>query len=180
MFVPSESRKLDTLLQGDIIEETQYFGAMNLNNIFYAQTNNNNIPHWGVNASPQKGPAAILSHSCEVSRDNGVKLTSIILAPIRDINKASAKDKIEEIINSNIPNISKGYSYLKYFYIEPTGFIGEKYPQGCVVDFSKCYSLNKKAYDTLLNKKVMEMANETRKQFSLKNALFYFRNNPTL
>jgi len=44
----------------------------------------------------------VLSHSCEVALANKLKLTSIILAPIRSIHKATRTDRIQELINSNL------------------------------------------------------------------------------
>jgi hypothetical protein len=116
---------------------------------------------------------AVLSHSCEVDRANGVKVTSIIVAPLRDLHTATVPAKIEELKASNVISEGTEASYLKYFYLLPNGKLQHK--TGAVVDFSKCFSIRKNAYDYLVSRKVLQLADDARDAFALKLALYFHR-----
>ncbi|NQT60787.1 MAG: hypothetical protein HQ557_17595 [Bacteroidetes bacterium] len=177
MYIPNTQLKSELLLQGDIVNDIHILGAVNPNSILITFSQEGRATQWSVNNPPTKGPAIVLSHSCEIAQENGMKLTSIILAPLRDINSATRPDKIQELKDSNYIDENNTSSFLKYFYLEATHEYGEMFPNGCVADFSKCFSLHKKAYRGLLNNKIIELTDDVRKYFSIKLALFYFRNN---
>ena len=172
MFIPNNELNKTSLKQGDVINGIQILGALNYGAI--NTLNNRTEPiAWQYNAKPCIGPAIILSHSCELAPENGVKLTSIILAPLRDIETASRPEKIDELISSNIVRPDSEISYLKYFYIEPNDLL--PFARGAVVDFSKLFSLKKDTYDYLLDKKILQLTDDTRCALSIKHALFYYR-----
>jgi len=117
----------------------------------------------------------VLSHSCEIDPQNKIKLTSIILAPLRDINTATAPNKIQELIDSNeIDKTEPQASYLKYFYVHPNENL--KFDRGAIVDFSKCFSLRRQAYAMLLSNKILQLSDEATSSMALKLALYYYRN----
>ena len=72
-------------------------------------------------------------------------MTSIILAPIRDLNSASPEEKVKELIDSNFIDEKSEYSYLKYFYLEPHDSM--PYKNGGIVDLAKCFSVRKNSYE---------------------------------
>ena len=116
----------------------------------------------------------VVSHSCEVAKENGVKLTSILLAPVRDVSGATPASKLQELIDSNLIDRSNpDASYLKYFDLEPDDKLA--HPQGSVVDFSKAFSVRKNSYEFLLDKKVLQLDGESRTSMALKLALYFHR-----
>jgi hypothetical protein len=129
---------------------------------------------WTIHDAVKRGAAIVLSHCCEVARDNGVKLTAITLAPIRESSKATKPDKLEELKRTNDIRTGHDASYLKYFYIEPDFRLGPD-PAGYIADFSKCFTFHKTAYDQLLTSKRLQMDDATRLMFSLKLAVFFHR-----
>lgn|GEM_PF-1903788 len=175
MFELTANYDNEALLQGDIIKDIQFFGAIKESNLTKTESRGGRILNWGINSAPLMGTAIVLSHSCEISKENGVKLTSIVLAPLRNIQNATKVDKVRELIDSNYITESSPFSYLKYFYIEPNEKIVE-FPEGCVVDFSKCYSIHKDSLESLISKKVLQLKPEIQDAFSLKLALFFYRN----
>ena len=133
-----------------------------------------NVTGWSIHNAPAYHDAIVLSHSCEIDRANTVKVTSIILAPIRDINSATDREKVEELRTTNlILRESPEASFLKYFYLAPNPDL--EYSQGAVADFSKCFSLRKQAYDLLLKRKIVQMTEEARTNLALKLALYFYR-----
>ncbi len=176
MFLSEETIEKDSLRQGDIITNIHLLGAINLNNIHYSSPagNPHELASWNVPNKPNIGDTMVVSHSCEIALENKLKVTSIILAPLRDIHKASAKDKIEELISSNfIDKKSPSASYLKYFYINPNPALD--YTEGAVVDFSKIFSVRNKAYERLLENKVAQLTGDASSSMSLKLALYFHR-----
>jgi hypothetical protein len=177
MFEAPEGSDFSTLLQGDILTDVQFLGALNYGSIHHhVPATGGESTSWTVAKPPEFGVAMVLSHSCEVAKENGVKLTSIILAPMRDISGATPAGKLQELIASNLIDQldDAGASYLKYFYLEAH----EKLPQhamGSVVDFSKCFSVRKNSYDFLLSKKVLQLNAAMRFSMSLKLALYFKR-----
>jgi hypothetical protein len=166
------------LRQGDIISSVHILGAINLKTVQYTATSDgigkSSYQSWQVPKPPEFLDAMVLSHSCEIAIENKVKLTSIILAPVRDIHTATSSERIEELIASNlIDKDEPRASYLKYFYLEPNP--GFQFERGAVVDFSKCFSVRKQAYDMLLEKKVAELQKEFRLSMALKLSLYFYR-----
>lgn len=176
MYLVGDKIEKGVLRQGDVVSEIHLFGAISLNSIHYSApaTNPDNYSGWAINTSPKYGDAMVLSHSCEISLKNRVKVTSIILAPIRDINTATDKSKIAELIESNcIDRDNPQASFLKYFYLDPN--LNLQYSSGAIVDFSKIFSLRKNSYDDLLTKKVLQLSDEDVSNMSLKLALYFHR-----
>lgn len=175
MFLHETKIERDVLRQGDIISNILILGAININGIQFQVDQKGEKKSWSVSQQPKYSDAMILSHSCEIDPSNNVKLTSIILAPIRDINKATNPSKIDELIKSNIIDSSVQESYLKYFYILPHPKLSFK--NGAVVDFSKCFSLKKESYSELIKSKIIQLNNSTIDNMSLKLSLYFYRNN---
>jgi hypothetical protein len=177
VFVPGHLADLNTLLQGDVLKEVQLLGALSYQEILVASpvTGGGQPQNWTVPKPPITGDAMVLSHSCEVSLENDVKVTSIILAPLRDVSKATAPDKVRELIDSNlIDQANPEASYLKYFYLQPHEQLA--YTQGAIADFSKLFSVRKSSYAYLLSRKVLQLDDATRFSMSLKLALYFHRN----
>jgi hypothetical protein len=165
----------ESLYQGDILLDVQLFGVITLSSITFTTDNQGTRNGWIVPQKPDFGPAMVLSHSCEIDRANLMKVTSIILAPLRDINKVTKQEKVSEIIASNTIDEHTFYSYLKYFYIPALAPVG--LPDGAIVDFSKCFSIRNKSYDLLLKKKMAQLNDESTASMARKLALYFYRTN---
>jgi len=178
MYLPDDKIERGTLRQGDIISNIHLTGAININSINYSTIlgKPDEFISWTIANKPTFGDAVILSHSCEIALENKVKVTSIILAPLRDIDAATAKDRIDELIKSNIidPNNPQP-TYLKYFYLSPNDKC--QYSNGSVVDFSKLFSVRKQAYDFLISRKIAQLSEMALDGMALKLALYFHRNN---
>lgn len=180
MFVEAGDTQNGVLRQGDILAEVQFFAALNPGGISFNTDVNGNKTGWSFNNNkPEFGDVMVLSHCCEISKDNGVKLTSIILAPLRDINTATEASKKEELIQTNliIPGTTTT-SFLKYFYVEASPKL--QFQNGAIVDFSKCFSVRKNYFDTLVTKKKLQLTDAIREKMALKLAAYYFRNPPII
>lgn len=165
------------LRQGDIVSKIHILGAINLKQINYTHTEDNPDEKlsWMVPNPPRISDAMVLSHSCEIALENKVKVTSIILAPVRNINTATDPDRVESLIKSNlIDQSSPEASFLKYFYISKHPTL--EYRDGAVVDFSKCFSIRNKSYEFLLDRKITQLTPSAAKSMALKLALYYYRN----
>lgn len=161
------------LRQGDILTDVHLLGALTINNIRYLTDQQEKQQSWQYNEKPVYGAAMVLSHSCEIDLANDVKLTSIILAPIRDVSKATHPDKVKELIESNELSEYSQFSYLKYFFIHP--FPELDFAQGGVVDFSKCFSIRNKSYEYLQSKKVCQLTESYSQSMAIKLAAYYYR-----
>ena len=153
----------DRLVQGDIVGDIQVVGAINLRGILWhtPAAGEGVASAWTVPAEPKFGHAMVVSHSCEIATENGVKLTSVILAPLRDLSGATAPERVAELIESNLVDTSgRDWSYLKYFYLEPNPLL--QFPSGAVVDFSKLFSVRKQTYQHLLERKRLQLLPEPR------------------
>lgn len=177
MFLVKGESDFTSLRQGDILKDIFFLGAINRNNILYAaQPGTDSNDFWMYKERPESGYVMVLSHCCELDRTNGMKVTSVIVAPLRDINKASRPDKVQEIIDTNI--IDKNLptkSYLKYFYLNANASISEF--NGSVVDFSKVFSFKNNSYSYLLDNKILQLKDEYREHMSFKLGLFFYRTN---
>jgi len=176
MYLEAAQIETQVLRQGDIVSQIQIIGAINLNGLLFQMDQQGRKTAWSVPKPPDFADAMLLSHSCEIDTANEIKITSIILAPIRDINKATSPDKIQEVINSNLINEETQMSYLKYFYIEPQPLL--VYKNGAVVDFSKCFSLRNNCYESILAKKILQLQPDVANRMSLKLALYFSRRIP--
>ncbi len=175
MYLSDDLTERAFLRQGDIICDTHLLGAINLNSIIYEVNAAGDKVGWRASAKPTFGPAIVLSHSCELDRDgNGIKVTSIILAPIRDVNKATSPEKVRELIESNFIGEDTTHSYLKYFYLEPHQLLSQ-FPNGTIADFSKIYSVRKQSYDLLVQNKVLQLDYDVVGHLATKLALYYYR-----
>jgi hypothetical protein len=176
LFLNEEFVERHTLRQGDSVKDVHLLGAINLNALHYSSPagNRNELASWNVPNKPIFGDAMIVSHSCEIARENMVKVTSIILAPLRDIHKATAKERIDELIKSNLIDQQNPLaSFLKYFYIAPNSAL--EYPDGAIVDFSKIFSVRNKSYDSLLDKKIVQLTQQAASSMALMLALYFHR-----
>lgn len=173
MYLDKENTEIRVLRQGDVLEGVHTLGAINLNELNYEINSTGEKIATRIPLKPVFGYVMVLSHSCEIDPSNSVKLTSIILAPLRDVNKATSPDKIKELIDSNILDPSSESTYLKYFFIKPVDIL--PFPDGAVVDFSKCFSIRNKSYETLLHKKVLQLKKDVSNKMALKFALYFFR-----
>lgn len=181
MFADPQHVSTSALLQGDIVGGIQLLGAINVESIRYSTraADRNDVDAWIVPGLPKTGHAMVLSHSCEIDPRNRSKLTSVILAPIRDASSATDEAKLELLIASNLIDQSESSgSFLKYFYLEPMDPI--PCPQGSIVDFSKCFSVRNKCYEFLLGRKVLELNPDVRDSMSLKLALYFHRRGTVL
>ncbi|MCP5144816.1 MAG: hypothetical protein H6978_08335 [Gammaproteobacteria bacterium] len=177
MYV-DDSDMVPELRQGDVVSLVHIVGAINLNAIQFISTAGTSgigdATAWQVPDRPKFGDAMVLSHSCEIDLENTVKLTSIILAPLRDVHTATKPERIEELIRSNyIDREAAPASYLKYFYLDPNHRFENT--KGCVVDFSKCYSVRKQSYEVLKKNKVAELKDDARESMAIKLALYFYR-----
>lgn len=173
MYLSEESCETGDLRQGDILSNIPLLGVINLKTIQFQTDAEKKIWGWTVPRIPEFEHVVVLSHSCEIDKINDIKLTSIILSPIRDIHKATSPEKIDELKKSNIIEKDVGASYLKYFYIEPH----EKMPfeDGAIVDFSKCFSVKNKSYDELLQNKILQLRPEVAEKMAFKLGLYFYR-----
>lgn len=168
---------LDTALrQGDIVDGIFLLGAIKLSAIHVTNNQQGEAVSWTIPAKPKLGQVMVLSHSCEIAKENNVKLTSIILAPIRGADTATSKDKLKELIESNVLTNQTEMSYLKYFYLTPHEKLTcSKGEYGGVVDFSKSFSVHKSALESLEKNKVLQLTDSTVAAMALKCAVYYHR-----
>ncbi len=174
MYLSAEEIESGVLRQGDIISEVHSIGALNLNNVFFVNKGEE-ILQWGVDDKPKLIPAMVLSHSCEIDPANTVKLSGLVLGPIRDVDRAAPSDKINQLIESNIIDEENPQpSFLKYFYLNPSDLLPQ-FQNGAVVDFSKCYSFRKECYNALVKKKILQLDPQIADKMALKLALYFYR-----
>ncbi len=168
MYLPEEDAEAGVLRQGDIIEDVPLLGAISLDKHVAIDT-----AAWSVAEKPERGLCMVLSHSCEIDPQNTVKVTSLILAPVRDAARATEPAKFEILKSSNILREGVTSSYLKYFYLEPHA----KLPlaRGGVVDFSKLFSLRKTAIEQLAPKKILQLKPDFAQAMAKKLAAYFFR-----
>jgi hypothetical protein len=168
MFADTEQSNFGALLQGDIVANVPLLGAIDASSVV-------GIPAtsaWAAGGKLELGFAAVLSHSCEISTANGIKVTSCILAPLRDVSSATPPDKLQLLIDSNDVKAEQP-TFLKYFYQPSHPQIGHH--KGSVVDFSKLFSVRKTNLEFLLSKKILQVTDVGREQLSRKLALYFFR-----
>jgi hypothetical protein len=116
----------------------------------------------------------VLSHSCEITLENDIKVTSIILAPIRDVHRATSPDKLQEVIESNIIDPENPTSsYLKYFYLEPHEKI--EFTDGGIVDFAKLFSVHKSSHQRLVESKILQLKPDVANRMAFKLGLYFYR-----
>jgi hypothetical protein len=176
MFLGNEQIERGTLRQGDIISQVHLLGAINLSWLLYSSHAGSPTEYssWSIPAAPIFGDAMILSHSCEIALENKVKVTSIILAPLRDVHKATARERVHELIVSNlIDQTNPEASFMKYFYVPPNQKL--QYSEGAIVDFSKLFSVRNKSYEALLEKKIAQLTENAIASMALKLSVYFHR-----
>jgi hypothetical protein len=176
MFLGDEQIERGTLRQGDIISQVHLLGAINLSSLLYSSHAGSPTEYssWSIPAAPKFGDTMVLSHSCEIALENKVKVTSIILAPLRDVHKATDLERVHELIGSNLIDQSNPEaSFMKYFYVTPNKKL--QYCDGAVVDFSKLFSVRNKSYDALLENKVAQLSETAIVSMALKLSLYFYR-----
>ena len=168
-----------TLRQGDIIGNIQVLGTIKYEQITVPGIADDQFPEfqphsWSVQSPPRYRNCMVLTHCCELDRDNKDKVTSIILAPLRGVHQATQPDKVQELIHSNdITQPGVEASFLKYFYVE--GHSSIEMEDGAIVDFSKCFSVRNTSYDYLCKKKILQLTDDVRTSMSWKLALYFHR-----
>lgn len=173
MYLLDHEIERDCLRQGDIVSQVPIIGALNIQAINYSQDARGNETGWHFNNPMARTSAMVISHSCEIDPSNGVKLTSVILAPLRDVDKASRPEHVQLIRESNLVTPDTQASFLKYFFVEPNDHL--EFRNGAVVDFSKCFSVRNQAYGFLVENKVLQLTSEIQSAMALKLALFFYR-----
>ncbi len=176
MFLPNSEVESGVLRQGDIVSNIHAFGAVNLGAVNYIVSQEGQQVGYSFFSPPDFVDVMVVSHSCEIDTRNTVKVTSVILAPLRDVNKATRPEKVNELIQSNFVSGGSNYSYLKYFYVERHDKL--QYPSGAVVDFSKLFSVRKQSVDLLVANKVAQLNEHAISEMSLKLALYFHRTQP--
>ncbi len=176
MYLAASGLEGSTLRQGDIVGDMHLLGALNPRAWVYHVKEGDKESRfgWTCNNSPEFGDVMVLSHSCEIDRQNTTKLTSIILAPLRNINSATHPDKVQELIDSNIIEPDSTASFLKYFFLSPNEVL--QFPDGAIADFSKCFSIRQNYYDELLKRKKLQLEASIVEKMALKLALYFSRN----
>ena len=177
MFV-EPGTKSDVLRQGDIIKLIQVLGTIAYEQVTIPRAADRDLNHnpqsWSVQSPPKFRDCMVLTHCCELDPNNESKLTSIILAPLRDVHTATNPEKLRELIESNdIRRPELSASYLKYFYIQ--GHPSMQTRGDTIVDFSKCFSVRNKSYKFLAKKKILQLRDSVRASMSLKLALYFHR-----
>lgn len=178
MYRTKDETEYGTLRQGDIIRGIHCLGAINLNTIIYGAPNTatdtrKDALSWTVNNPPSIADVMVLSHSCEISLDNKIKLTSILLAPIRNAHNATAPHMLKTLIDSNIIEDGLEGSFYKYFYLTPHA--GLEHKDGAIVDFSKSFSVRNKSYNELASNKIIQLTDMIVDKMALKLSLYYYR-----
>jgi hypothetical protein len=165
----------NALRQGDIVSKIHLLGALNLTAFEYSRkAESEELVAWSVPQAPHFGDAIVLSHDCEIALENQIKLTSIILAPLRDMHTATEPARVQELIRSNdVRDESVGASFLKYFYLQPNSSL--EFSSGAIADFSKCFSVRKNCFEKLLSRKVVQLTREAADSLALKLALYFAR-----
>ena len=173
MFLPDSEVETGVLRQGDIVSSIHAFGAVNLGAVNCTVIQEGHKVGYSFANPPDFVDVMVVSHTCEIDTNNRVKVTSVILAPLRDVNKATRPEKIRELIQSNFVSAGSNYSYLKYFYVESHGRL--QYAAGAVADFSKLFSVRKQSVDLLVSNKVAQLNEHAVYEMSLKLALYFHR-----
>ncbi|MGA2853679.1 MAG: hypothetical protein ABSE90_06085 [Verrucomicrobiota bacterium] len=168
MFLPPEEIEPDVLRQGDIIAEVPILGAIQLEK--YAPVVD---ASWAVGTKPESGFCMVLSHSCEIALENEIKVTSLILAPIRDVIGAAKPEQFDLLKQSNVLTKDTATSFLKYFYVEPAPPM--PFAKGGLVDYSKLFSLRRHAVKNLVPKKVLQLKPEFVAAMAKKLAIYFYR-----
>lgn len=167
MFLPDSEMDRDVLLQGDIIKNIPLLAVLEIDKVIEVGQS------WGY-ANPLKYSfCAVVSHSCEIAEENGVKVTSCILAPVRGADGATTDAMFEDLKRGN-ELVSGSGNYLKYFYLEPNGAL-PAFARGSIVDFSKIFSLRKTSIPQLIQNKILQMSSEAALQLARKSAYYFYR-----
>jgi len=168
MFVGPEQVPAGQLVQGDIVADVPLFGCLD-----EQKTHRGGETAWMYEGRLQRGYCAVLSHSCEIAPENGMKVTSCILAPLRRADKTTTPEQFEILKNSNVVTPGAAY-HLKYFYLPPHPSI-PGFEAGSVIDFSKLFSLHKSMVEALASRRVAQMNSETALSMARKLAAYFYR-----
>lgn len=168
MYLPDDEIEFGVLRQGDILQDVPLVGAIALDR--YAILSD---VAWSVATKAESGFSIVLSHSCEIASENEVKVTSLILAPVREASGAAPPEKFELLKSSNILTPAVTVSFVKYFYLEPNEKL--PFPKGAIADFSKLFSLRKQAVTDLIPRKVLQLKPELSAAMAKKLAAYFYR-----
>lgn len=120
-------------------------------------------------------PSAVLSHCCELELRNGkCLLPAISVARIVAIKESISRqtEKITSLRENKDPRNQTDPGYLHYFYLEPAAAIGGlEY----VVDFAQITSVPVTEYQTLLQRKVLQLSDAERVKLKIKLAAYWGR-----
>jgi hypothetical protein len=173
-FLPEDDVERGSLRQGDVLADVQRTGALTLHEVEFSHRPGADPTSWTVKVKPDIGPAMVLSHSCELDRANGVKVTAIVLAPVRDVDSATSPENIQKLIQTNfLDPDAPAATFLKYFFFPEIPSLPFK--GGSVADFSKLFSARKASYDYLLQRKVAQLTPRAAAQMALKLSAYFFR-----
>lgn len=174
-YESAASSNYAVLRQGDVVRNVQCFGVINPNGVqMLTDPKSGQHNSWMCTAAPKFSDAVVLSHSCEIAKENEMKVTSIILAPMRDVSSGNSQATIDEIISTNLIDVAEPQAaYLKYFWLPPHDKID--FERGALVDYSKCFSVRKQYLDDLIERKALELKDSVRNSFGLKVGLYFAR-----
>ncbi len=173
MYVDSNNFEKQVLRQGDIVRNVKVLGALNPYGISVHLNDNNEPTGWSSTQILKFADVIVMSHSCEIEPKNKIKLTSIILAPLRNIDGATSPEKKQDLIDSNYLKPGTEASFLKYFYLIPNPEL--EHQNGAIVDFSKCFSVRNKCYRNLVENKIMQLDIEAASAMALKFGVYFHR-----
>lgn len=166
MFLTDAEANFGKLLQGDVVKDVPLVATLALDRVQAIGPT-----AWAYAGALKSGNCVVLSHSCEIAIENGEKVTSCILAPIRKADGATTPE-LFEVLRRN--EVKEGESnFIKYFYIPTHDKLD--YPNGTLVDLSKLFSVRKTSIDQLIGNKILEMSTESRILFGKKLALYFYR-----
>lgn len=174
MYLPDERIEKSVLRQGDILSGTLILSATNLNAVNFIVDSEGKRLGWTVLNEPQFGAAMVISHSCEIDPGNVGKIQTIILARLAKLSSTVPPDRVESLKQSNNLTTDSTSGFLRYFWLEPDSRMPE-FPDGAVVDFSRCFSVRQQSYDLLLGKKRIQLEEETVNALSFKLSLYFYR-----
>jgi len=120
-------------------------------------------------------PGAVLSHCCELELRNGKCLLPMIaLARIMPVKASTAQNaqKLASLRGNKDPRSPQDPGYLDYFYLEAHESLGGIEN---VVDFSQVSSIPGSEYSSLINRRVLQLADRERVKFKIKLAAYLGR-----
>ncbi len=181
MFLAEVEIDKTSLRQGDIVLSLPIPPKFKLDDMAEARDLNGESLGYQmlVRSTLKSAPAMILSHCCEIDRENNGKVQGLTLAPILRPKDGGARTPEKFLaalagndLHSGAPTASK------FFAVEGSELFG--FPEGGLVDFTRAFSVNVDWYEALLKKKVIQLNESTRRQLGLKVGHFFYRTDTNL